>query len=197
VPQAPAAASASAAAAAKQLRHTHRRTAVPLYCLQDIVGNFVHLMATYGHIPNGIRTYYINRSQPPLFSEMARIVYEATANRTLLRWVAGWVWGLSSWACAASALKGCCAALVAKVPLSVVAGEHDMAVVSPRGAGCGSYVAPAAVQRGAAGSAARARVLDLLPQAGKWGSLQPALQWPMACAALPACLHRPFRWLQL
>jgi hypothetical protein len=61
--------------------------------LQDIVGNFVHLMATYGHIPNGIRTYYINRSQPPLFSEMARIVYEATANRTLLRWVAGWVCG--------------------------------------------------------------------------------------------------------
>jgi neutral trehalase len=32
----------------------------------------------------GIRTYYINRSQPPLFSEMVRIVYEATGNRTLL-----------------------------------------------------------------------------------------------------------------
>ncbi|PSC73401.1 putative trehalase [Micractinium conductrix] len=50
----------------------------------DIVSNFRFLVATYGHIPNGIRTYYLNRSQPPLFSEMVRIVYEATGNRTLL-----------------------------------------------------------------------------------------------------------------
>jgi hypothetical protein len=35
--------------------------------------------------PPGIRTYYLNRSQPPLFSDMVRIVYEATGNRTLLR----------------------------------------------------------------------------------------------------------------
>ncbi|EFN54656.1 hypothetical protein CHLNCDRAFT_24474, partial [Chlorella variabilis] len=31
-----------------------------------------------------IRTYYLNRSQPPLFSEMVRIVWEATGNRALL-----------------------------------------------------------------------------------------------------------------
>lgn len=37
---------------------------------QGIIGNFVHLMQAYGHIPNGIRTYYLNRSQPPLFSEV-------------------------------------------------------------------------------------------------------------------------------
>lgn len=35
----------------------------------------------------GIRTYYLNRSQPPLFSEMVRIVWEATGNRALLRFV--------------------------------------------------------------------------------------------------------------
>ncbi len=50
------------------------------------MGNFRSLLATYGHIPNGIRTYYLNRSQPPLFSEMVRAVWEATGNRTLLRW---------------------------------------------------------------------------------------------------------------
>ncbi len=38
------------------------------------------------HLPAlaGIRTYYLNRSQPPLFSEMVKIVYQATDNKTLL-----------------------------------------------------------------------------------------------------------------
>ncbi|KAL4432233.1 hypothetical protein ABPG77_005995 [Micractinium sp. CCAP 211/92] len=51
---------------------------------QDIIGNFIYLIETYGFIPNGIRTYYLNRSQPPLFSEMVKIVYQATGNKTLL-----------------------------------------------------------------------------------------------------------------
>ena len=32
----------------------------------------------------GARTYYLNRSQPPLMSAMIKIVYAATQNRTLL-----------------------------------------------------------------------------------------------------------------
>ena len=28
---------------------------------QHIVDNFAYLLETYGHIPNGIRTYYLNR----------------------------------------------------------------------------------------------------------------------------------------
>ncbi|KAL4421491.1 hypothetical protein ABPG75_010782 [Micractinium tetrahymenae] len=51
---------------------------------QDIISNFIDLIKTYGFIPNGIRAYYLNRSQPPLFSQMVRIVYEATGNKTLL-----------------------------------------------------------------------------------------------------------------
>ncbi|GAB4817418.1 hypothetical protein N2152v2_004464 [Parachlorella kessleri] len=56
---------------------------------EHIVDNFAYLIETYGHIPNGIRTYYLNRrqdgergggGQPPLFSEMVRIVHEADPN---------------------------------------------------------------------------------------------------------------------
>jgi alpha,alpha-trehalase len=38
--------------------------------LEDMVKNFADLMDTYGHAPNGTRTYYLSRSQPPFFFEM-------------------------------------------------------------------------------------------------------------------------------
>lgn len=42
--------------------------------------NFVGLINTYGLIPNGLRTYYLTRSQPPVVSLMAKLVYEGTRN---------------------------------------------------------------------------------------------------------------------
>ena len=38
--------------------------------IEDMLDNFAHLINTVGHIPNGNRTYYITRSQPPFFSQM-------------------------------------------------------------------------------------------------------------------------------
>jgi alpha,alpha-trehalase len=35
-----------------------------------MVRDFAHLIDTYGHVPNGTRTYYLSRSQPPLFFAM-------------------------------------------------------------------------------------------------------------------------------
>jgi alpha,alpha-trehalase len=37
---------------------------------QDMISDFSWLIDTYGHIPNGTRTYYLGRSQPPFFFEM-------------------------------------------------------------------------------------------------------------------------------
>jgi alpha,alpha-trehalase len=37
---------------------------------QDMVRDFSWLIDRYGHIPNGTRTYYLGRSQPPFFFEM-------------------------------------------------------------------------------------------------------------------------------
>ena len=36
----------------------------------DMVDDFAHFIDTYGHVPNGARTYYLSRSQPPFFFEM-------------------------------------------------------------------------------------------------------------------------------
>ena len=42
--------------------------------LNDMVGNFAYLIDTYGHIPNGARTYYLSRSQPPFFFAMVGLL---------------------------------------------------------------------------------------------------------------------------
>jgi len=40
----------------------------------DMVRNFAWLIDRYGHIPNGNRTYYLSRSQPPFFSSMVELL---------------------------------------------------------------------------------------------------------------------------
>ena len=38
--------------------------------MENMIKNFAYMLTTYGHIPNGNRTYYLSRSQPPYFSMM-------------------------------------------------------------------------------------------------------------------------------
>jgi alpha,alpha-trehalase len=38
--------------------------------VDDMVRDFAYLIDTYGHVPNGTRSYYLSRSQPPFFFEM-------------------------------------------------------------------------------------------------------------------------------
>ncbi len=40
---------------------------------RDMLVDFAHLIDTYGHIPNGTRTYYLSRSQLPFFSHMVEL----------------------------------------------------------------------------------------------------------------------------
>jgi alpha,alpha-trehalase len=44
--------------------------------IDDMVKNFAYLIENYGHIPNGNRTYYLGRSQPPFFSVMVELLAE-------------------------------------------------------------------------------------------------------------------------
>ena len=41
--------------------------------LHAMADNFAYLIDTYGHIPNGNRTYYLSRSQPPVFALMVEL----------------------------------------------------------------------------------------------------------------------------
>lgn len=42
--------------------------------IENMVDNFAFLIKTYGHIPNGNRSYYLSRSQPPFFSMMVDLL---------------------------------------------------------------------------------------------------------------------------
>ena len=42
--------------------------------IENMINNFAFLINTYGHIPNGNRSYYLSRSQPPFFSLMVQLL---------------------------------------------------------------------------------------------------------------------------
>ncbi len=42
--------------------------------ISDMVDNFAYELDTWGHIPNGNRSYYLSRSQPPFFSLMVELL---------------------------------------------------------------------------------------------------------------------------
>ncbi len=42
--------------------------------IEDMIDNFAFLINTYGHIPNGNRSYYLSRSQPPFFGMMVSLL---------------------------------------------------------------------------------------------------------------------------
>ncbi|GAB2778431.1 alpha,alpha-trehalase TreA [Halomonas shantousis] len=48
--------------------------------VRDMVHNFAHLLETFGHIPNGNRTYYLTRSQPPFFASMVDLLATLDGN---------------------------------------------------------------------------------------------------------------------
>ncbi|MFW6300031.1 MAG: trehalase family glycosidase [Oceanicaulis sp.] len=41
---------------------------------QRLVENFAHFLKTFGRIPNGARSYYLSRSQPPVFYRMVALL---------------------------------------------------------------------------------------------------------------------------
>lgn len=46
--------------------------------VKSMLDNFARLIETVGHVPNGNRTYYLGRSQPPYFSAMVGLYATAT-----------------------------------------------------------------------------------------------------------------------
>lgn len=52
---------------------------------RGIIDNMVVLVNQFGYIPNGGRIYYVNRSQPPMFTLMVYNYYKATKNITFLQ----------------------------------------------------------------------------------------------------------------
>ena len=49
--------------------------------LRAMADNFAYLIDTYGHVPNGNRSYYLSRSQPPVFALMTDLFEERGIRR--------------------------------------------------------------------------------------------------------------------
>jgi alpha,alpha-trehalase len=55
--------------------------------VRSMLDNFGHLIRTVGHIPNGNRTYYLGRSQPPYFAAMVGLYARAADSTQALRYL--------------------------------------------------------------------------------------------------------------
>jgi len=54
--------------------------------VEHMINNFTYLIDTYGFIPNGNRTYFLGRSQPPFFSLMVQLLAEERGDAVLMRY---------------------------------------------------------------------------------------------------------------
>jgi alpha,alpha-trehalase len=57
--------------------------------VKDMLDNFASLIARFAHIPNGNRTYYLSRSQPPFFAAMVGLYARATDTVHALAYLPG------------------------------------------------------------------------------------------------------------
>ncbi len=55
--------------------------------IENMVDNFSFLINTIGHIPNGNRTYYVGRSQPPFYAMMVKLLSEERGEDTLVKYL--------------------------------------------------------------------------------------------------------------
>ncbi len=55
--------------------------------IRNMVDNFAYLIDELGHIPNGNRSYYVSRSQPPFFAMMVSVLAEEEGNRAITRYL--------------------------------------------------------------------------------------------------------------
>lgn len=55
--------------------------------VEDMLKNWAYLIRTYGFAPNGSRTYYLTRSQPPVFALMVRLLAQKHGRQVLVRYL--------------------------------------------------------------------------------------------------------------
>jgi alpha,alpha-trehalase len=53
----------------------------------DMTDDFAYLIDRFGHVPNGSRTYYLSRSQPPFFAAMVELVAEREGDAAYRRYL--------------------------------------------------------------------------------------------------------------
>lgn len=55
--------------------------------VDNMLDNFAYMIDTFGHIPNGNRTYYLSRSQPPFYSYMVELAAQKEGNKVYQKYL--------------------------------------------------------------------------------------------------------------
>ncbi len=55
--------------------------------VEAMLENFACLIQQFGYIPNGNRTYYLGRSQPPFFAEMIKLYMKETSDSNGIKFI--------------------------------------------------------------------------------------------------------------
>ncbi|MBN9352100.1 MAG: alpha,alpha-trehalase TreF [Chitinophagaceae bacterium] len=55
--------------------------------IENMIDNFSHLIKVFGFIPNGNRTYYLGRSQPPIYSLMVQLLAQLKGDIVLTKYL--------------------------------------------------------------------------------------------------------------
>lgn len=55
--------------------------------IEHILDNFAYLITTYGHIPNGNRSYFLSRSQPPYFALMVSLLAQHKGENIFVKYL--------------------------------------------------------------------------------------------------------------
>ncbi len=63
------------------------QTAGKTEMIENMVNNFAHLIDQIGFIPNGTRTYYLGRSQPPFFAQMVGLLAEEKGDSIYIKYL--------------------------------------------------------------------------------------------------------------
>ncbi len=73
--------------------------------MENMVDNFAYLINRYGHVPNGNRSYYLSRSQPPFFFMMVELLATIKGDQVLTQYLPALEKEYQYWMEGATALK--------------------------------------------------------------------------------------------
>ncbi|AKJ96699.1 periplasmic trehalase [Pseudomonas sp. Cab53] len=101
--------------------------------VRQMTDNFAYMIDTYGHIPNGNRTYYLSRSQPPFFAYMVELQARIEGDQAYARYLPQLQREYAYWMDGAQTLKpGAAARHVVKLADGSVLNRYWDASATPR-----------------------------------------------------------------
>ena len=100
--------------------------------IENMVKNFAYLINEYGHIPNGNRTYYLSRSQPPFFCMMVELLAGIKGNAVYKQFLPEMQKEYAYWMEGAEKMKGSAFKRIVKLPGGTILNRYWDESTTPR-----------------------------------------------------------------